>query len=315
MAFATIAVVTTAALLTSSGRLDPYLIPVALILAAGAFAPLAALTGTLREVGQVSAAAERIVALLQAEPVVVDVVDEAASVEATPEPRRAVRVAFDDVRFRYDAGSPRGPARRVLRDRAGADDRARRALGRREVDLRQPPAAAVGRRRRRGDGRRGRRPRPAPARPPLADRGGPAGRVPVPRERRGEPAHRAIRTRPTTRSGGPRTSRRPTSFIERLPDGFDTVLGERGASISGGQRQRLAIARALLRDAPILVMDEAVANLDAESEAALHDGDGGGGSRPHDPPDRAPALDDPDRRPGGRPRSRPGGGDRDRTRP
>ena len=62
-----------------------------------------------------------------------------------------------------------------------------------------------------------------------------------------------------------------TSFIERSPDGFATVLGERGASISGGQRQRLAIARALLRDAPILVMDEAVANLDAESEAVLHD--------------------------------------------
>ena len=60
-----------------------------------------------------------------------------------------------------------------------------------------------------------------------------------------------------------------TPFIDALPDGFDTVLGERGASISGGQRQRLAIARALLRDAPILVMDEAVANLDAESEAAL----------------------------------------------
>jgi ABC-type multidrug transport system fused ATPase/permease subunit len=61
------------------------------------------------------------------------------------------------------------------------------------------------------------------------------------------------------------------SFIELLPDGFDTVLGERGASISGGQRQRLAIARALLRDAPILVMDEAVANLDAESEASLRE--------------------------------------------
>jgi ABC-type multidrug transport system fused ATPase/permease subunit len=61
------------------------------------------------------------------------------------------------------------------------------------------------------------------------------------------------------------------SFIELLPDGFDSVLGERGASISGGQRQRLAIARALLRDAPILVMDEAVANLDAESEASLRE--------------------------------------------
>ncbi len=95
------------------------------------------------------------------------------------------------------------------------------------------------------------------------------------------------------------------AFIERLPDGYDTVLGERGASISGGQRQRLAIARALLRDAPILVMDEAVANLDAESEAALQAAHGGGREGPHDPADRPPSLDDPDRRPGGRARSRP----------
>ena len=60
-----------------------------------------------------------------------------------------------------------------------------------------------------------------------------------------------------------------SAFIERLPQGFDTVLGENGATLSGGERQRLSIARALLKDAPVVLLDEATSSLDPENEGLV----------------------------------------------
>lgn len=58
-------------------------------------------------------------------------------------------------------------------------------------------------------------------------------------------------------------------FVRKLPDGYQTVVGENGSTLSGGERQRISIARALLKDAPIILLDEATASLDAENESNI----------------------------------------------
>ena len=58
-------------------------------------------------------------------------------------------------------------------------------------------------------------------------------------------------------------------FIMALPDRYDTVIGEGGASLSGGEKQRISIARAIMKDAPVIILDEATANVDPENEQEL----------------------------------------------
>lgn len=58
-------------------------------------------------------------------------------------------------------------------------------------------------------------------------------------------------------------------FIERLPDGYQTMIGENGKTLSGGERQRLSIARAFLKDAPVVLLDESTASIDPENETKI----------------------------------------------
>ena len=58
-------------------------------------------------------------------------------------------------------------------------------------------------------------------------------------------------------------------FVDRLPDGYNTVIGENGGELSGGERQRISIARAFLKDAPVILLDEATASLDVENETLI----------------------------------------------
>ena len=97
-------------------------------------------------------------------------------------------------------------------------------------------------------------------------------------------------------------------FIVDLPDGYDTVVGNRGYRLSGGEKQRLAIARVILKDPRILVLDEATSSLDSQSEALIQEALERIMVGPHQPGDRAPAQHHPGRRHDPGDGSRPAGG-------
>ena len=210
--------------------------------------------GTLQ---QAAAAARRVVEVLRALPTVVEAPG-AKSTELTG------HVRFDAVRFGYDADRPVLDGL-TLETRARDVARARRRHRLGEEHDRRAAGALLRRRRRRRHGRRRRRARAAASRP--------AARVGVVFSEtflftdtvRANIAY----ARPDASAADVERAARLAGaheFIQRLPDGYDTLLGERGYSLSGGQRQRLAIARAILADPAVLILDDATSAVDATKE-------------------------------------------------
>ena len=257
-----LATLVTGAWLVSSGRLDSGLFPAAVVLAGAAFMPVLALTTVGGELQRIAACADRIWTILDAQPSVR--FDQSDTVPGEIGPR----VEFDRVTFRYrhdldpalvDASFAIEPGQTVaLVGHSGAGKSTAAHLLQRLWDP-QSGTISIG-------GHDVRRYPEHQLRSLVAT---------VPQDvylfnttvidnlRIGRPDASLDEVRAAAEQA------RALEFIDALPDGFDTVLGERGATLSGGQRQRLAIARALLHDAPVLVFDEAVSNLDTESEAEI----------------------------------------------
>ncbi|MEM9038668.1 MAG: ABC transporter ATP-binding protein [Actinomycetota bacterium] len=263
LAIGVLVTVLVAGALVESGRLEPALYPAAVVIAAASFGPVIAVSRLAQELGNIAAAFERIGRLLDQEPDVTD------PVRPAPAPAGIGAVRFEDVTFTYPgAPSPalRGASfevppggRVVLVGHSGAGKSTCAALLQRHfdpdrgritidgVDLRDLPPAAV--------------------RDLLAV-------VPQDTHLFRRSVHDNVRLADpdaddddVDRALDVAHARR---FVRALPDGGDTRLGELGTGLSGGQRQRIAIARAMLADRPLALQDEAVSNLDTETERAIN---------------------------------------------
>ena len=269
--------------LALQGELDPGTVVTMALLLNRLYAPLTALATARLDIVTALVSFERVFEVLDIEPMIVERPDAAAV------PDGPVTVEFDDVHFGYPsaaagvtriAGGGRrarrpcrrgGAARRVLPGRGRPDGRPRRVVRRRQVDARLARAPAL---RRRAQARCG-----CPGATCATSRSTRSGRPSAwsPRTatcsttRSGPTCATPLRTRPTTSCGRRSTSARLGDLVRSLPDGLDTVVGERGYRLSGGERQRLTIARLLLAGPRVVILDEATAHLDSQSEVAVQE--------------------------------------------
>lgn len=257
-----LAVVGSAAYLVHRGWLEPAHYPPVIILAAAAFVPVTKLVGVGRELNQVAAAADRITAILDEPPTVID------HPGATRAPAVRPDVSFERVSFSYAPGLPNALTDVSFRVERGETVALVGASG-------AGKSTCANLLQRLWDPTEGR----------ITIGGHDLRDLPQ------QQLHELIAyvpqdvylfnasVRDNVRLGRDDVSDEDlqraadialaSEFIDALPQGWATSLGERGARLSGGQRQRVAVTRAILADAPILVMDEAVSNLDAESEVAM----------------------------------------------
>ena len=177
-------------------------------------------------------------------------------------------IPFDHVDFAYIPGRP------VLDDvdlsvGPGRDGGLRGPDRGRQVDDGQAGHPLLRPDRRPGDHRRARPPRRHPALVAEPARRRPPGAVPVRRDHRGQHRLRPTRTPPTRSSDEAVERVGLTDVIDRMPQGLDTVVHERGQTLSSGERQLIALARAFLAHPRVLVLDEATSNLDLQSETKI----------------------------------------------